>query len=166
MESYIEVKPSCVHPLSIILSRNIFKVTYCYCPLISVCALAVRPGLLISGSWDKTARIWRSGDTGSVTTLSGHTAAIWAVEVLDCSSPSSGTSGILTLTGSADKTIKLWQGDSPLQLFKGHTDCVRALAVVDSSRFLSAANDATIRLWVVSGECLATYYGHTNYIYG
>ena len=117
----------------------------------------------MSGSWDKTAKIWRSEESaGPVMTLTGHSAAIWAVEVISYSS----SSKMLTLTGSADKTIKLWQGDSPLQLFKGHTDCVRALAVVDADRFLSAANDATVRLWAISGESLATYYGHTNYIYG
>ena len=127
-----------------------------------MCALAIRPGFIMSGSWDKTARIWQF-DGSTVLTLTGHTAAIWAVEVLKCSaSPSE----IITLTGSADKTIKMWLGDSPLQLYKGHTDCVRALAVVDANRFLSAANDATIKLWVTGGECLSTFYGHTNYIYG
>lgn len=128
----------------------------------SVCALAIQSEFLLSGSWDKTAKIWHlDGSSGPTITLTGHTAAIWAVELLSCSA-----SETLTLTGSADKTIKLWQGDSPLQVYKGHTDCVRALAVVDVNRFLSAANDATVRLWAVSGECLSTYYGHTNYIYG
>ena len=47
----------------------------------------------------------------------------------------------------------------------GHTDCVRALAVVDSTQFLSASNDAHVRRWSSSGECLGTYSGHTNYIY-
>ena len=127
----------------------------------TVCALATTPEYFLSGSWDKTAKIWQY-DGAPVLTLSGHTAAIWAVEILS----SSTGSDIISLTGSADKTIKMWRGNTPFQIFKGHTDCVRALAVCDANRFLSAANDATIRLWLVSGECLATYYGHTNYIYG
>ncbi len=135
------------------------KYSYFYI-VFPVCALVVHGEFLLSGSWDKTAKIWKSGDITPLLTLSGHLAAIWAVEMLPSSEQA------LYLTGSADKTIKLWQGDTPLQLFKGHTDCVRALAVVDEQRFLSAANDATIRLWIISGECLATYYGHTNYIYG
>ena len=70
-----------------------------------MCALAIRPGFIMSGSWDKTARIWQF-DGSTVLTLTGHTAAIWAVEVLKCSaSPSE----IITLTGSADKTIKMWR---------------------------------------------------------
>ncbi|KAK4035672.1 hypothetical protein OUZ56_027758 [Daphnia magna] len=128
----------------------------------TVCALITRPGFLLSGSWDKTARLWQS-DGAPIVTLSGHAAAVWAIEFLHC--PNS-ASEVLILTGSADKTIKLWKGDSPFQSFKGHTDCVRALAVCDSNRFLSAANDATIRLWITSGDCIATFYGHTNYIYG
>lgn len=128
----------------------------------TVCALATAQEYFVSGSWDKTAKIWQY-DGSPVLTLTGHSAAIWAVEILSCSSS---VSEIVSLTGSADKTIKMWKGNSTLQIFKGHTDCVRALAVCDANRFLSAANDATIRLWLVSGECLATYYGHTNYIYG
>ena len=129
---------------------------------ILVCALVTRPGFLLSGSWDKTARLWQS-DGSPVVTLSGHAAAVWAVEFLQCS-PSA--SEAIVLTASADKTIKMWKGDSPFQTFKGHTDCVRALAVCDSNHFLSAANDATIKLWITSGECISTFYGHTNYIYG
>ena len=116
--------------------------------------------MVLSGSWDKTAKIWISGSLEPHLTLNGHSAAIWAVEILSTNPE------FLTLTGSADKTIKLWRGNSPLQIFKGHEDCVRALVLCDTSRFLSAANDATIKLWLVSGECLATFYGHTNYIYG
>ena len=42
---------------------------------------------------------------------------------------------------------------------------MRALAVVDSRQFLSASNDAHVRRWSSSGDCLGTYSGHTNYIY-
>lgn len=97
-------------------------------------------------------------------TLTAHIAAVWAVEVLESLCP---LNEALLLTGSADKTIKLWKGQSNLTTYQGHTDCVRALAVCDDRKcFLSAANDATIRLWqVASGECLSVFYGHTNYIY-
>ena len=124
-----------------------------------MCPLATAQEYILSGSWDKTAKIW-DHNRSPLLTLSGHTAAIWAVQILSCSSD------IVSLTGSADKTIKLWQGNSQLQIFNGHIDCVRALAICDANCFLSAANDATIRLWLISIECLATYYGHTHYIYG
>lgn len=127
-----------------------------------MCALVTQSGFLLSGSWDTTAKLWQS-DGSIICTLSGHSAAVWAVEFLQ---HSSSVSELITLTASADKTIKMWKGESPFQIFKGHTDCVRALAVIDSKRFLSAANDATVRLWITSGECVSVFYGHTNYIYG
>lgn len=47
----------------------------------------------------------------------------------------------------------------------GHEDCVRGLAILSETQFLSCANDASIRRWQITGECLEVYYGHTNYIY-
>lgn len=47
----------------------------------------------------------------------------------------------------------------------GHKDCVRGLAILSETEFLSCANDASIRRWQITGECLEVYYGHTNYIY-
>lgn len=47
----------------------------------------------------------------------------------------------------------------------GHEDCVRGLAILSETEFLSCANDASIRKWQITGECLEVYYGHTNYIY-
>ncbi|XP_063151072.1 phospholipase A-2-activating protein isoform X2 [Candoia aspera] len=90
-------------------------------------------------------------------TLQGHTAAVWAVKIL----PEQG----LMLTGSADKTIKLWKAGRCERTFTGHEDCVRGLAILSETEFLSCANDASIRRWHISGECLQVYYGHTNYIY-
>lgn len=90
-------------------------------------------------------------------TLQGHTAAVWAVKIL----PEQG----LMLTGSADKTIKLWKAGRCERTFSGHEDCVRGLAILSETEFLSCANDASIRRWQITGECLGVYYGHTNYIY-
>jgi WD40 repeat protein len=36
---------------------------------------------------------------------------------------------------------------------------------LSETEFLSCANDASIRRWQITGECLEVYYGHTNYIY-
>merc|ERR1719460_69224 len=83
--------------------------------------------------------------------------AVWAVAIL----PEVG----VMVTASADKTIKLWKAGKCTNTLKGHTDAVRALAVVDKTQFLSASNDAHVRRWSSSGDCLGTYSGHTNYIY-
>ena len=69
------------------------------------------------------------------------------------------------VTASADKSIKLWKAGASTHTLTGHTDAVRSLAVISSSEFLSAGNDASVRRWSTSGDCLGTYYGHENYIY-
>ncbi|XP_064605533.1 phospholipase A-2-activating protein-like [Liolophura sinensis] len=122
----------------------------------TVCSLATgKFGTLLSGSWDTTAKIWLNAKC--MMTLSGHSAAVWAVAILP-------EQGIL-LTGSADKTIKMWKAGRCEKTFSGHEDCVRGLAVLSGAEFLSCSNDATVRRWLVSGECVHTYYGHSNYIY-
>jgi phospholipase A-2-activating protein len=122
----------------------------------TVCTLSAgKFGAVISGSWDKSAKVWLKEKC--VMTLQGHEAAVWSVAIM----PERGN----MLTGSADKTIKLWRVGRCEKTFFGHSDCVRGLAVVNGDEFLSCSNDATVRRWVVSGECLQVYYGHTNYVY-
>lgn len=37
--------------------------------------------------------------------------------------------------------------------------------MTQGGEFLSCSNDATIRRWLVGGDCLAIYYGHENFVY-
>lgn len=51
----------------------------------TVCALAngTSPNILLSGSWDKSAKIWTNvGASLASITLVGHEAAVWAVALL------------------------------------------------------------------------------------
>ncbi|XP_075970869.1 phospholipase A2 activator protein [Anticarsia gemmatalis] len=117
-------------------------------------------GILLSSSWDNTAKIWNLNTPRSAPkTLKGHQAAVWSVIELF-----NGTYA----TASADKTIKLWnKADcSVITTLTGHTDCVRGIVVASPETFLSCSNDASIKLWTNKGQCLNTFYGHTNYIYG
>lgn len=43
--------------------------------------------------------------------------------------------------GSADKTIIKWQNEKRVQTLYGHTDCVRALALLPDIGFVSCGND-------------------------
>ena len=66
-----------------------------------VCAVAWRSdGVLASGSWDKTIKLWR--DEKCIGTLKGHTGCVCAVAW--------GSDGVLA-TSSNDLTIKLWRDD-------------------------------------------------------
>ncbi|XP_033729624.1 phospholipase A-2-activating protein-like isoform X3 [Pecten maximus] len=122
----------------------------------TVCSLAAgKFGTLLSGSWDKTAKVWLNKKC--VMTLEGHESAVWAVAIL----PEQG----YMLTGSADKTIKVWKAGKCEKTLTGHEDCVRGLAVLKKPEFLSCSNDATIRHWSITGDCIGVYYGHENFVY-
>lgn len=126
----------------------------------NVCALDATASVLLSGSWDKTAKVW-SLDGTLKHTLQGHTQAVWSVLVL---------SDGRILTGSADHTIRVWEENgssmSATKVFSGHTDAVRGLCQLDDHRFASCSNDMTVRIWNIdSGEELQVLKGHTSFIY-
>ncbi|KMY87437.1 phospholipase A-2-activating protein [Drosophila simulans] len=128
----------------------------------TVCALSagLEPRSLISGSWDKTARVWTISEAGDVSfvALEGHEAAVWAVATLKEQRK--------YVTGGADKNIYYWNAKGEkLRLLKGHTDCVRGVMGLDANTLLSCGNDAVLRFWNEDGECVREMNGHTNYIY-
>ena len=47
-------------------------------------------------------------------------------------------------------------GETCVKDFTGHTDAVRALALLPGVGFLSASNDGTVRMWELGGTCLRT----------
>ncbi|CAH8669327.1 unnamed protein product [Schistosoma haematobium] len=143
----------------------------------TVCTLAVgNHKTIISGSWDKSIKIWKEGKC--VSTLTGHEAAVWCVLVMSAVNITGHIDDLIVISGSADQTIRIWclRGlnqdiSSPdiilLNSLNEHKDCVRALARIDDSRFLSASNDASIRAWdATTGKCIGEFYGHTNFVYG
>ena len=65
--------------------------------------------------------------------------------------------GILLVSGSEDKTIKLWdiQTGGVVRTFQGHTDRVRSVSISANCTIIaSGSNDKTIRLWdTQTGVC-------------
>ncbi|KAJ3262722.1 hypothetical protein HDU77_000238 [Chytriomyces hyalinus] len=123
----------------------------------TVCALArdEATGAIVSGSWDKTAKVWV--DWQCVLTLTGHEQAVWAVLA-------AGAHGVLT--ASADKLIKVWKDGKCVRSLSGHSDAVRALAPLEGVGFLSASNDGSVRIWNFQGDCMAELFSHTSFVYG
>ncbi|XP_067931333.1 phospholipase A-2-activating protein-like [Watersipora subatra] len=122
----------------------------------TVCTLSAgKHGTLMSGSWDKTAKVWLQDK--ALMTLTGHELAVWCVAVM----PENG----YMITGSADKLIKIWRAGKCEQTLKGHDDCVRGFAVVNPREFLSCSNDSTVRKWSLKGHILQVFYSHMNYVY-
>jgi WD40 repeat protein len=114
----------------------------------------------------------RSGSTSGVirlTTLirslfrrfSGHTDLVLCVAF----SPD----GRRALSGSADRTVRLWNVENGQQLrcFTGHRDFVLSVAFSpDGGQAVSAGCDRTVRLWdVQTGEELRCLTGHTDLVW-
>ncbi|KAI7872153.1 WD40-repeat-containing domain protein, partial [Spinellus fusiger] len=111
-------------------------------------------GDIVSGSWDKTAIVWKNFERAYV--LKGHEAAVWCVLALEDE---------MVLTASADKTIRLWKQGQCVRTITGHTDVVRGLAKVPGIGFVSCSNDGTLRVWTLEGECIQELNGHTSFVY-
>ncbi|MDZ8188979.1 MAG: WD40 repeat domain-containing protein [Nostoc sp. ChiSLP02] len=98
--------------------------------------------LLVSGSWDRTIKIWQLETGKLLHTLKGHTDRVYAIAL----SPDEQ----IIASGSADKTIKLWHVETGelLATFTGHGNIVTALAFTASGEMLvSGSLDKTIKIW-------------------
>jgi WD40 repeat protein len=115
----------------------------------------------LSGSSDKTLRLWDLATGETLRTLEGHTHSVSAVAVL--------ADGSRAVSGSYDNTIRLWDltTSETLRTLEGHTGWVSAVAMLaDGSRALSGSYDNTLRLWdLTTGETLRTLEGHTHSVH-
>jgi len=76
--------------------------------------------------------------------------------------------GQWALSGSWDKTLKLWEVATGryVRIFEGHTDAVTAVCLsLDGRWALSGSWDDTLKLWdVATGQCVRTFEGHAGYV--
>lgn len=122
----------------------------------NICSLHSGHGVLISSSWDCTAKVWDLSDFQLKYTLPSESSVLDSIVV---------TSNEF-LTCSADRLIKLWHNDKVVQTFAGHEDVVRKLLLLDGETFASSSNDGTIKIWnLKSGQLLNTLYGHESFVY-
>jgi hypothetical protein len=114
----------------------------------------------LSGSEDKTARLWDVAKGIELRGLAGHSGEVLAVAF----APDGGHA----LTGSQDRTVRLWDLTSGRELrsLTGHTDKVTTVAFSPDGRHaLSGSWDQTLRLWDLdSGAELHRFAGHTSWL--
>jgi WD40 repeat protein len=118
-------------------------------------ALALTPDgrYALSGSNDRTLKLWDVATGQSRLTFRGHTGPVHAVAI----SPD----GRDALSGSTDATLMLWDMTSgqPRLLFGKHEGPVYAVAITpDARHVLSASRDEKLRLWELrTGQLCATF---------
>ncbi|RUS16200.1 phospholipase A-2-activating protein [Endogone sp. FLAS-F59071] len=119
-------------------------------------ASAERPqGLIVSSGSDKVINIYDPNSaTDPVYSLVGHKENVCTLAV----SPSG-----YIVSGSWDKTIKVWKQWQEAYTLEGHSHAVWSVLALEDDLILSASADKTIRLWK-DGKCIHTYRGHTDVV--
>ncbi|KAH9932166.1 WD40-repeat-containing domain protein [Amylocystis lapponica] len=111
--------------------------------------------VLISGSYDRTARVWNLETGTEVHCLTGHTRAVRALQFDEAK----------LITGSMDHTMRVWNWRTGkcLRTLEGHTEGVVCLTF-DSNVLASGSVDTTVKVWNFrTGECF-TLRGHCDWV--
>jgi len=136
--------------MPMVLKDHIFLV---YC-------VAITPDgqIVVSGSFDKTLRIWDLKTGRCQATLEGHTSYVFGVAITP--------DGKTVVSGSDDKTLKVWDLETNRcrATLEGHRGCVHCVAVTpDGKTVVSGSDDKTLKVWdLETSRCRATLEGHTD----
>ena len=111
-----------------------------------------------AASHDWKVAIWEVGGNEPRHVMDAHDNAVQSVAF------ASTQQGPMLVTGSADKTVRLWNSGSyeSQRRYRGHSDFISALAIKpDGSALASASFDGNIRVWSAKSHAtLRRLYGH------
>jgi WD40 repeat protein len=123
-------------------------------------------GSIIFGGRDSIVKLWNLSLNKCEKQFTGHTS--WITTIADIRHPKERK---VIATGSADKTIKLWDMDKSEPLIStlaGHGDTVSGLSYVVIGKLyvlISASYDKTVKLWnLENNNLLNSYTAHSDWI--
>jgi len=171
----LKISEKCVPPLSIQPYNIIYLYSYTankkYFFILKVKTLTghtnsirslvvLKDGRLVSGSNDKTIRIWDASTGTLLRVLTGHTDFVTYLAVLQ--------DGNTIASASWDTTIRIWNADfsTSIRTLTGHTDRVYSLAELKDGSLASGSWDTSIRIWNQNnGSLIRVLQGHTDRVY-
>jgi hypothetical protein len=114
----------------------------------------------LSGSRDRTLKLWDVATGQEIRTFTRHYDAVYSVAFAP--------EGRTALSGSQDKTLKLWDvaTGQEIRTFIGHSDVVNSVAFAPDGRTaVSGSQDKTLKLWdVATGRESRTFTGHLGIV--
>ena len=111
--------------------------------------------ILMTGSWDRSVRIWNLETGKEVGVLRGHTRGVRALQF----------DATKLVTGSMDSTLKIWNWRTGecMRTLRGHSDAVICLTY-DKQLLISGSVDSTIRVWDFGTGEGYSLTGHTEWV--
>jgi U3 small nucleolar RNA-associated protein 13 len=111
---------------------------------------AAGKGLILTGSGDKTVKIWSLSDYSCLRTFEGHTNSVLKVAWLNIPKTDNGKKHIQVASAGGDGLVKVWDantGDEACTL-DNHEDRVWALTVHPvTNMIVSGSGDSTVTFW-------------------
>lgn len=111
--------------------------------------------VLITGSYDRTVRVWNLETGIELQCLKGHTCPVRALQFDE----------VKLITGSMDCTLKVWdwRRGKCIRTLNGHTEGVVCLNF-DSNVLASGSKDSTIKVWNLRTGGAFTLRGHSDWV--
>jgi len=151
----------------------LFKILRAHILPLTNCAFNKQGDKFITGSYDRTCKIWRTESGEELLTLEGHRNVVYAIAFNNPWGDKiiTGSFGVFYFTNIntsrflLDKTCKIWNAENGdlFHTYRGHATEIVCLSFNPHGSIVATGSmDNTARLWdVQSGECLHTLLGHT-----